>query len=130
MATAAYSGTVTVSPSTLVHDIMSFELPYKVDTAETTSFSSDTPGTKTYVPTLQSAQVKLSGNRNTTDAGQNALRDAWINRTLLTMIFSPDGTSETHTMSCWVTDMSVKADPKGVVTFDVSLLMNGGATIA
>ena len=128
-ATAGYKGTVTISPSTVVHDITSVELPYKVDTVEDTAFSSDSPGAKTYVHTLESMQIKMTGNRNTSDAGQNALRDAWRNRTLVTMIFVPDGTTETHTMDCWVTEISIKAAPSGVVSFDPSLLMNGAPTI-
>lgn len=129
MAKAGYLATITAG-GTLVKDIMSIEWPLKLNTDDTTSFSSTTPGAETSILTTSSGSVKLSGNRNNADAGQNAIRTAWINRTPITMIYDPDGTgTETYTASCLVTDWSVKADTKGAAKLDISMVVTGGTTI-
>lgn len=129
MATAGYLATIKAG-GTAVKDITSIDWPLKMNTDDTTSFSSTTPGTETSIPTTSSGSIKLSGHRNNADTGQNALRTAWINRTAVTMVFDPDGTgTETQTASCWVTDWSVKADPKNAAKLDVSLTVNGGTTL-
>ena len=129
MAVAAYNATIKVSPSTIVNDIKTYELPFKWDMVDTTSFSSTTPGTYTFVPTLYGAQVKASGQWNKADTGQAALETAAFNRTKVSLIFSPNGTN-TYSFSCWIAEYAVKADVKGVVAADFTLQMDGGVTLA
>jgi len=129
MPTAGYKATITAG-GTAVKDITSIEWPLKMNTDDTTSFSATTPGAETAIPTTSSATIKLSGNRNNSDTGQNAIRTAWINRTTVAMVYDVDGTgTETYTASCWVMDWSVKAAPKTAAKLDVSLVINNGTTI-
>jgi len=129
MAAAAYTGTITAG-GTLVKDITSIDFTPKMDTDETTSFSQTTIGTKTFIPTLLGSQFKLSGSRNSSDAGQSALRTAFTGRTKAAIVFKPEGSTETYTCDCWVTDFGVKSDPKSAVKLDVSLVMDGALTVA
>jgi hypothetical protein len=129
MATAGYLSTIKAG-GTVVKDIISVDWPLKMNTADTTSFSSSTPGTESFIPTTSGATIKLSGHRNNSDTGQNAMRTAWINRTAVAMVFDPDGTgTETYTASCWVTDWAIKSDPKSAAKLDISLVVNNGTTI-
>jgi len=122
-------GAIIKEGSTAIKGIKTIEWPVKMNMDDTTAFSSTTPGTETAIPTTSSGTVKLSGVRLNTDTGQNALRTAWINRTLVTMVYDPDGTgTETQTATCYVTDWSVKADPKKAVALDVSLVVDNGTT--
>ena len=128
MPTAGYLATFKVSTNA-IKDITSIEWPVKMNTDDTTSFSATTPGAESAIPTTSSGTIKLSGNRNNADTAQNALRTAWINRTVVTCVYDPDGTgTETQTASCWVTDWSVKAAPKTAAKLDVSLVVNNGTT--
>jgi hypothetical protein len=128
MAIAAYPATIKAG-STAIKDIDSFELPFKNDMEETTSFSQTAPGTKTFIPTLRGMEQKLSGNWNMGDAGQQALEDAFFNRTTVNIVASPDGT-KTYTFDAWVSEYSPKADVGGKVTVDFTLTMNGDVTRA
>lgn len=129
MAVAAYTATLQIAPSTVIHDITTYELPFKMDMVETTAFSSATPGTKTFLPTLLGMEVKASGFWNKTDTGQQALETAFFGRTKVSLIFKPDGGSSSYSCSCWISDYAVKAEVKGVVTADFTLTMDGGVTI-
>lgn len=129
MATAAYNATIKISPSTVINDIMTYELPFKMDTVETTAFSTTTPGTKTFVPTLLGAQIKASGSWNKADTGQAALETAFFGRSTVSLIFSPNGTN-TYSCACYISDYSIKADPKDVIKADFTLVMNGNVTLA
>lgn len=130
-ATAAYLSTFTVG-GTAIHDIQSIDWPLKLNTDDTTAFSASTPGEESVIPTTKAgATIKLSGNRNNTDTAQNALRTAWNNRTTVSCVYDPDGAAtETYTATCYVTDWSVKADPKKAAKLDVTLITTGGTTIA
>jgi hypothetical protein len=115
MAIAAYPATIKAG-TTFIKDIDSFELPFKSDMEETTAFSGASPGTKTFIPTLQGMEQKLSGNWNMGDAGQQALEDAYFERTTVNIVASPDGT-KTYTFDAWV-------------NVDFTLTMNGDVTRA
>lgn len=129
MPTAGYLATIKAG-GTAVKDILTIDWPLKMNTDNTTSFSATTPGAETAIVTTSSGTIKLSGNRNNSDTGQNNIRTAWINRTAVTMVFDPDGTgTETYTASCWVTDWAIKADPKIAAKLDISLVVNSGTTI-
>jgi hypothetical protein len=131
MAIAAYPATVKIGSNT-IQDVMTVELPLKMDTVETTSFGGSggaTVGTKTFIPTLLSATFKMIANWNKADTnGQLLLETAFFARTLVTLIFSPN-TTNTYTATFWITDYPIKADTKGVVGVDYSCLMNGGITL-
>jgi hypothetical protein len=129
MATASYKSTLSVG-GTVIKDTTSIDFPLKMNTDDTTSFSATTPGAETSIPTTYGSQIKLSGNRNSTDTAQNALRTAWINRTTVTVVYDILGdTTETYTATCWVTDWDVKADPKKAAKFDATLVATGAITI-
>lgn len=128
---AGYPGTIEITgtPNTVVKGFNSMDLPYQVDTDETTAFSAPAPGWKTSIPTLTGMTVKISGKRIPGDAGQAALRTAFLAKTLVPgVVFSPDGT-ETHTCDCWVTSWNQKSDVKSAQTLDISLLVEGESTI-
>lgn len=129
MASAGYLATIKISPSTVINDIKTYEVPLKMDMEDVTSFSSPTPGTKQFLPTLYGAQIKASGQWNKGDAGQGQLETAFFGRTKVTLIFSPNGTN-TYTASCWISDYSIKAEVKGVIQADFTLQMDGAATPA
>jgi len=129
---AGYPGTVQITgtPNVVVKGMTSMDLPYAADTDDTTAFSAASPGWKTSIPTLTGLTVKISGKRIPGDAGQGALRTAFLGKSLVSgMIFSPDGT-ETHTCDCWVTAWDQKSDVKSAQTLDISLLVEADVTIA
>lgn len=132
MAIAAYPATCKIGANT-IQDIMNIELNIKMETTETTAFGGSggaAVGTKTFIPTLLTATAKLIGSWNKADAtGQLLLEQALLGRTLVTIIFSPNGTN-TYTVSCWVTDYPIKADPKKQIDAEYALLVNGGITVA
>jgi hypothetical protein len=131
MAIAAYPATLTVGAVT-INDIMTYDLPFKMDMTETTAFSGSggaTVGTKTYAPTLLGAVVKASGSWNKTDTGQAALESAFFARTSCAMVFKPNGTN-TYTCAAFVSGYNPKADVKGVVTVDFELTISGNITPA
>lgn len=131
-ATAAYSATVKIGANT-IQDLPSFELPFKMDMVETTAFGGSggaAVGTKTYVPTLYGQQLKLTGNWNKADTtGQLLLENAFFARTTVSLVVSPNAGTNTYSFSCFVSDYTIKADVKGVVTADYTLYMNGAVTI-
>lgn len=131
MAIAAYPATVKIGANT-IQDIMNIELNIKLETTETTAFGGSggaVVGTKTFIPTLLTATAKLIGSWNMSDTtGQFLLQQGLLNRTLVTIIFSPNGTNS-YTVSCWVTDYPIKADPKKQIDAEFSLLVNGGITV-
>ncbi|SRR6266487_3875290 len=132
MAVAAYPATIKISPSTIINDIVTYDLPFKMDMVDTTAFSGSggaTVGTKTYLPTLYGAVVKANGSWNKADTGQAALETAFFARTATTLIFSPNGTN-TYTASAWVSSYYPKVDVKGVVQVDFELTINGAITPA
>ena len=129
---AGYPGYVRITgtPDVKVKGIMSMDLPYSNDTDDTTAFDATAPGWKTAIPTLTGLTVKISGKRIPGDAGQLALRNAFMNKTLVPAIkLSPDGT-EIHTVDCWVTSWDQKSDTKSAQSLDIDLLVEGASTIA
>lgn len=131
MAIAAYPATLKISTNAIL-DIMSHDLPFKMDTTETTAFSGSggaAVGTKTFIPTLLSMQCKISGSWNKADTnGQLVLETNFFARTLTSFVYSPDGT-HTYTFSAYITDYDIKTDPKSKVDVEFGLLMNGNVTI-
>jgi len=132
MAVAAYPATLKIGANAIL-DIQTHDLPFKIETDETTAFSGSggaAVGTKTFVPTLLGMQCKISGSWNKADTnGQLVIETAFFARTLTTFIFSPNGTN-TYTFSAWITDYNIKTDPKSRVTVDFGILMNGTVTLA
>jgi Phage tail tube protein len=129
MAKAGFSATITAG-GTAVKEIKTIDYSPKVNTDETTSFSATTPGTETHIPTTSAATIKLSGLRNTSDTGQNALRTAFRTKATVAIVLDVNGdASETYTGTYWVTDWSTKLDPKKANTLDVTLLLTGGETV-
>jgi len=129
MAKAGYSATITAG-GTAIKDMKSIDYQPKVNTDDTTSFSSTTPGTETSIPTTSATSIKLSGFRNPTDTGQNNLRTAFRNKTAVAIVFDVNGdTVETYTGSYWVTSWQTKIDPKKANTLDVDLQLNGSETV-
>lgn len=127
---AGYGATITAG-GTAVKNIKTFDYTAKVNTDDTTSFSSTTPGTETNIPTtFAPTSIKLSGNRNATDTGQNNLRTAYRGRTTVAIVFDPDGSgTETYSGSYWVTDFALKDEPKKAVSLDVTLMLDGAETV-
>jgi len=131
MAIAAYPATIK-SGSTVINDIMTYDLPFKMDMVETTAFSGSggaAIGNKTYIPTLLGTQIKASGSWNKADTGQAALETAFFARTTISLVASPNGTN-TYSVSCYISDYDVKTDVKGVVTADFILQTTGAVTVA
>ncbi len=131
MAVAAYPATIKVS-STVINDIMTYDLPFKMDMVDTTAFSGSggaTIGTKTYVPTLLGAVVKAAGNWNKGDTGQAALETAFFARSTVSMVFSPNGTN-TYSATAYVSSYNPKGDVKGVTQVDFELTITGAITPA
>jgi len=132
MAVAAYPATLKIGANAIL-DLMTHDLPFKMDTAETTAFSGSggaAVGTKTFIPTLLGMQCKVSGSWNKGDTtGQAILETNFFARTKTTLIYSPNGTN-TYTFGAWITDYGIKTDPKSKVDVDFGLLMDGNVTLA
>jgi hypothetical protein len=128
MAQAAYTATLTVG-ATVVHDIDTHDLPFKMDMLDVTSFSGATPGTYQYLPGLLGLQAKLSGNWNKGDAGQLALETAFFGRTSVTIVVSPNAGTNSYSFGGFISDYEVKDTVKDKVTADYTVYMNGGVTI-
>ncbi len=132
MAVAAYPATLKIGANAIL-DLMTHELPFKMDNVETTAFSGSggaAVGTKTFVPTLVGMQCKVTGSWNKADTnGQLVMETNFFARTLTTFIFSPNVTN-TYTFSAWIIDYIVKTDPKSKVDVEFTLLMNGTVTLA
>ncbi len=132
MAVAAYPATLKIGANAIL-DLMTHELPFKMDNVETTAFSGSggaAVGTKTFVPTLVGMQAKVTGSWNKADTnGQLVMETNFFARTLTTFIFSPNVTN-TYTFSAWIIDYIVKTDPKSKVDVEFTLLMNGTVTLA
>lgn len=130
MAIASYPATIKAG-ATVINDIDNFELPFKMDTVETTAFSGSggaTPGAKTFIPTLLGMVQKVSGSWNKADPGQLALETAFFARTEVAIVASPNGTN-TYSFSAWVSDYDIKAAVKGKIDADYTLTMNGNVTL-
>lgn len=128
-ATAAYSATLKIGANAIL-DLQTHDLPFKMGTVETTSFSQTTPGTKTFIPTLLELQCKIAGNWNKADTnGQLLMETNFFARTKTTFIYSPNGTN-TYTFAAWITDYHIKTDPKSKIDVDFSLQMDGNVTLA
>ena len=132
MAVAAYPATLKIGANAIL-DLMTHELPFKMDNVETTAFSGSggaAVGTKTFVLTLVGMQAKVTGSWNKADTnGQLVMETNFFARTLTTFIFSPNVTN-TYTFSAWIIDYIVKTDPKSKVDVEFTLLMNGTVTLA
>lgn len=127
-ATAAYNATLKIGVNAIM-DLNQHDLPFKMGNVDTTAFSSVTPGTKTFVPTLLDMQCKISGFWNKGDInGQLVLETNFFARTLTTFIYSPDGT-HTYTFSGWIIDYDIKTDVSKTVDVSFTLQMNGNVTI-
>lgn len=129
-AIAAYNATMKFTSNT-VNNIMTYDLPFKMEMIDITPFSAATPGTHVFLPGLYGLQVKATGSWDKGDTnGQLAMETAFFARTKNSFVFSPDGT-HTYTCSCWIADYGIKADAaKGQVTVDFTLTMDGGVTLA
>ena len=132
MAVAAYPATLKIGANAIL-DLMTHDLPFKMDTVETTAFSGSggaAVGTKTFIPTLLGMQCKVAGSWNKADTnGQLVMETNFFARTKTTFIFSPNVTN-TYTFGAWITAYNVKTDPKSKVDVDFELLMDGTVTIA
>lgn len=131
MAVAAYPATIK-SGSTVINDIMTYDLPFKMDMVETTAFSGSggaTIGTKTYIPTLLGAVVKASGNWNKADTGQAALETAFFARSTISAVFSPNGTN-TYSATAYISSYNPKGDVKGAFAVDFEFTITGNITPA
>jgi hypothetical protein len=132
MAVAAYPATLKIGANSVL-DIMTHDLPFKMDTTETTAFSGSggaAVGTKTFLPTLLGMASKITGSWNKADTtGQLVLETNFFARTKTTLIFSPNGTN-TYTFGAWITDYNIKTDPKSKVDVEFGLLMDGTVTLA
>src|SRR5260221_189548 len=91
MAIAAYPATLKIGANSIL-DLQTHDLPFKMDTDETTAFSGSggaAVGTKTFIPTLLGMQCKVSGNWNKADTtGQLVLENNFFARTKTTLIYS------------------------------------------
>ena len=132
MAIAAYPATLKIGANAIL-DIQTHDLPFKMDTAETTAFSGSggaAIGTKTFIPTLLGMQCKVNGSWNKADTnGQATMETNFFARTKTTFIYSPNGTN-TYTFGAWITDYGIKTDPKSKADVDFGLLMDGNVTLA
>src|SRR5260221_11234457 len=101
MAVAAYPATLKIGANAIL-DLMTHDLPFKMDTVETTAFSGSggaAVGTKTFIPTLLGMQCKVAGSWNKADTnGQLGIKTNSFARTKTTFIFSPKITN-TYTFS-------------------------------
>lgn len=129
MAIVGYGATITIGGSTVVHDLNSADLPFKIAMIDVTSFSAATPGTEQYIPGLLGTQIKFSGFWNKGDTGQQQLETAFFGRTKVALVVSPNGGTNSYGFSAWISDYGVKTDPKSAVSADFSLQLDGGVTI-
>lgn len=127
MAQASYSGIVKVG-ATVINDIMTYDQNFKMLLEETTAFSTATPGTQTFLPTLLDGKIKFSGSWNKTDTGQGTIETNFFARTKTTFSVLPDGV-KIYTWSAWIEEYQVKGETKGKVNVDASLQLDGGVTI-
>lgn len=128
MAVAAYNATLKIGANAVL-DIMTHDLPFKMNTSETTAFSSASPGTKTFIPTLLDMQCKIAGSWNKGDTtGQLLMETNFFGRTKTTFVYSPDGV-KTYTFGAWITDYDIKTDPKNKIDVAFTLQMDGNVTI-
>jgi hypothetical protein len=133
LALAAYPATLKIGANS-IQDIMTFELPFKMDMAETTAFSGSggaTIGTKTYIPTLYGMAVKATGSwaAKSDTNGQALLEAAFFARTSVTVIVAPLGTSNTYTYTAYISDYTIKGDPKKQVETDFTMTVTGSVSI-
>lgn len=129
MAIPGYNATVTVGGSTVVHDVNSTDLPFKMALIDVTSFSPTTPGTEQYLPGLLGMQMKLTGFWNKSDAGKQQLETAFFGRTKVSLVVSPNGGTNSYSFSGWISDYDIKSDPKNAVSADFTVQLDGGVTI-
>jgi hypothetical protein len=132
MASAAYISTLKIGANA-IQDIMTYDLPFKMDMAETTAFSGSggaTVGTKTFIPTLYGLVVKATGSwaAKTDTNGQVLLEAAFFARTTVTVIVTPYSTN-TYTYTAYISGYNIKGDPKKQIDVDFEMTVNGGVTI-
>lgn len=119
-ATQGYLSTIKIG-STAIKNIKSTDLSQKIASLETTSFSATTPGVESYIGGIFSGSMKLSGQYDKADTGQNTIETDFYARTITSFVFSPDGT-HTYTVNCLITEYDVKSDVKNLVTADFTLM--------
>lgn len=132
MAIAAYLATLKIAGNAVM-DLMTHDLPFKMDNVETTAFSGSggaAVGTKTFIPTLLGMQAVVAGSWNKADTnGQLVIETNFFARTATTFVYSPNG-SNTYTFSAYIIDYQIKTDPKSKVDVSFTLLMTGTVTLA
>ena len=68
-------------------------------------------GFKVFQPTLNEMTCSLTANWDLTDTtGQLAMQNAWLNRTLLSFVLTPNGGTNTYSFSAYVKKINVKDD--------------------
>jgi hypothetical protein len=122
---AAYLGSV-YCDSTEVSNVTDAPITDKTENVDVTSFGSS--AVKRF-PTVDDADFSITFVRDTGDAGQNKIRDSKSAKTKLTYLrYISD--EEYYTLDCYVGDIAHSKGPKEEVSWKVTLIVDGGATLA
>ena len=108
--TAGYTGNVKIGANTILN-IKSDTFDLQAAMEDITSMLATPTGFKVYQPTLNEMTCSLTANWDLTDTtGQLAMQNAWLNRTLLSFVLTPNGGTNTYSFSAYVKKINVKDD--------------------
>ncbi|MEA4884258.1 MAG: phage tail tube protein [Clostridia bacterium] len=129
MAIVGYASKVMVG-STAVAGTADWSFEGSRDMFDKTSMNDGNNGFKTSIPLLASATGSVNLKyADPTDAGQTALRNAWLQGTLATVELYEDSTHK-WSGSVYITSLSSKSSVEGVATGSFNFQFNGAPTFA
>lgn len=95
-----------------------------------TSMLASPNGYKVFLPVLKEMSNSLVASWDNSDTnGQLALQNAWGNNTLLTIMVTPNGGTNSYTFSAYVKKISIKSDVSKVNESSIDLQPTGAPTI-
>lgn len=126
--TAGYTGNVKIGSNTILN-IKSDQFDLQAAMEDITSMLASPTGFKVFQPTLNEASCTLTANWDLTDTtGQLAMQNAWLNRTLLSFVLTPNGGTNTYSFSAYIKKISVKDDVSKINEASYDLQPTGAVT--
>ncbi len=119
--TAGYTGKVEIGANTVLN-VKSDTLDLQAAMEDITSMLATPTGFKVFQPTLNEATCTITANWDLTDTtGQLAMQNAWLNRTLLSFVLTPNGGTNTYSFSAYIKKIGLKDDVSKIneVSYDL-----------
>lgn len=127
--TAGYTGLVKIGTN-VVANVKSDTYDLSATMEDITAMSATPTGFKQFQPTLNEMTATLTCNWDPADTnGQMAMEQAWLNRTLLAFVLSPNGGTNTFSFNAYIKKIGYKNDVSKINEASYDLQPSGAVTI-